>query len=101
MLHYRRRNSNEPIPQIETNRHPFLTYVNWSYDKNQHFNTEQLRNMMSAYNEQYANIYLRIFNEIPRDVVESFMEQENLDTAVLADIYRALSQLNLDLRPFE
>ena len=101
MLQYRRRNSDEPIPQTQTNRHPFLTYVNWSYDKSQHFNTEQLRKMLSAYNERYANIYFRIFNEIPREVVESFIEQENLDTAVLADIYRALSRLNLDLRPFE
>ena len=100
MLHYRRRNSDEPLPEIKTNRHPFLTYVNWSYDKNQHFDTEQLRNMLSAYNERYVNIYFRIFNEIPRNVVESFMEQENLDTAILADIYRALSHLNLDLRPF-
>ena len=101
MLYYRRRNSNESIPQTQTNRHPFLTYVNWSYDKNQHFDTEQLRNILSAYNERYANIYFRIFNEIPRDVVISFMEQENLDTAILTDIYGALSRLNLDLRPFE
>ncbi len=101
MLHYRRCNSDEPLPEIKTNRHPFLTYVNWSYDKNQHFDTEQLRNMLSAYNERYVNIYFRIFNEIPRDVVESFMEQENLDAAILADIYRELSRLNLDLRPFE
>ena len=101
MLHYRRRNSNEPVQQIVTNRHPFLTYVNWSYGKNQHFNTEQLRNMLSAYNKRYANIYFRIFNEIPRDMVESFMEQENLDAAILADLYHTLSRLNLDLRPFE
>ncbi|WP_353662635.1 hypothetical protein [Hydrogenimonas sp. SS33] len=101
MLHYRRRNSTEPAPARRMNRHPLLTYLNWSYDRSRHLNAQQLREILTQYDERYAHLYMRLFNEVPRDVVSSYLRQERIDSSVLADIYRAMSRLGIDLRPFE
>jgi hypothetical protein len=101
MLHYRRRNSIEPIPTRRINRHPLLTYINWSYDQSRHLNAQQLREMLTEFNERYAHLYMRLFNEVPREVIYSYLRQERIDTSVLANIYQATSRLGIDLRPFK
>jgi len=99
MLHYRRRNSTKPIPTRRINRHPLLTYINWSYDQSRHLNSQQLREMLTQFNESYAHLYIRLFNEVPREVIYSYLRQERIDIRVLANIYQATSQLGIDLRP--
>lgn len=101
MLHYRRRNSTEPAPVRRMNHHPLLTYLNWSYDRSRHLNAQQLREILTQYDEQYAHLYMRLFNEVPRDIVSSYLREEGIDNSVLADIYQAMSRLGIDLRPFE
>ena len=101
MLHYRRRNSAEPAPVRRMNRHPLLTYINWSYDQNRHLDAQQLRETLTQFDERYAHIYIRLFNEVPREVVSSYLRQEGIDDSVLADIYRAMIRLGADLRTFE
>ena len=101
MLHYRRRNATEPAPVRRMNRHPLLTYINWSYDRNRHLDDRQLREILTQFDERYAHIYMRLFNEVPREVVSSYLDQEGIDESILADIYRAMHQLGVDLRSFE
>jgi len=99
MLQYRRRNSNTPL-QARTNvsRHPLLTYCNWSHDRSRHINESTLRNMLSKFQDKYITFYLRMINETPRRVVNSFIEQEHLDSHILEDIYDRLNNRGFDLK---
>jgi len=101
MLHYRRRNSTEPAPARRMHRHPLLTYLNWSYDRSRHLDMQQLREILAQFDERYAHIYLRLFNEVPREIVSSFMREESIDERVLAELYHAMLRLGADLRPLE
>jgi len=98
MLQYRRRNSNTAMPsRMHTQSHPLVTYCNWSYDRNNHIDTETLINLLSHFDKRYTHIYLRIINETPRSVVDSFIEIENLDSSVLRTIHHILRQRGFDL----
>lgn len=100
ILQYRRRNSNAPTPTVTSTLHPILTYINWSYDKNRQINKETLKNILSEFKEDYTHIYLRLFNETPKQIINSFLEQEDLDPASLEQIYTTLSCRGFDLRSF-
>ena len=101
MLRYRRRNSTEPVPARRMNRHPLLTYINWSYDQSRHLDERQLREMLTQFDERYAHLYMRLFNEVPREVLFSYLDQEGIKSSVLADIHQAVRRLGIDLRSFE
>ena len=101
MLHYRRRNSTEPAPVRRMSRHPLLTYINWSYDRNRHLDAQQLREILTKFDERYSHIYIRLFNEVPRDVVSSYLQQEGIDKNTLAEIHRTMHRQGIDLYPFE
>jgi len=99
MLQYRRRNTSTPLqPRINISRHPLLTYCNWSHDRSRHINETTLRNMLSRFQDRYITFYLRMINETPRSVVDSFIEQEHLDSHILEDIYNRLNNRGFDLR---
>jgi len=100
MLQYRRRNSTAPAPDRRSIRHPLLTYVNWSYDRSQHLDVQRLSQLLSRFDEAYGHIYIRLFNEVPRDIILSFMQQEGIDESRLAHIYHMMNRLGADLRPF-
>jgi hypothetical protein len=101
MLQYRRRNSDMPIPTVTyTRNHPLLTFINWSYVRNRQIDTLTLRSIFSNFNEDYIHIYLRLFNEIPREVINSFLMQENLNKNLLDQIHHRLNNRGFDLRSF-
>ena len=99
MLQYRRRNSNTPL-QHETNitRHPLLTYCNWSHDSSRHIDTQRLRNILTRFQDNYIHFYLRIINDTPRNVVNSFIVQEHLHPNTLENIYQILNNRGFDLK---
>jgi len=101
MLQYRRRNSDMPIPSIiRTRNHPLLTFINWSYDRSRQIDSLTLRNILLSFDENCIHLYLRLFNEIPREVINSFLIQENLNKNLLDQIYHRLNNRGFDLRSF-
>ena len=98
MLQYRRRNSTAPAPQRRALRHPMLIYVNWSYAPHTHLSEEELRRILERYDERYGHIYMRIFNEIPKDVIRSFMQKHHIETRCLDEIHHTLLQQGLDIK---
>ena len=99
MLHYRRRNSDEPMPVQQSSSVPALVgFCNYSYDRQFHIDTETLRNILLSFNENYIYLYLRIFNESSSSMLRSFMELENISPQSLISIYRTLLDRGFDLR---
>ena len=99
MLYYRRRNSNTPIPPLmHTQSHPLLTYCNWSYDHSRHINTETLRRILSQFDERFIHVYLRLMNEVPLHIIDSFIAQEQLDPNTLVGVHHILTQRGFDLK---
>ena len=100
MLQYRRRNSTAPVPTRRSIRHPLLTYVNWSYDQSRHIDAQRLSQLLRRFDMAYGHIYIRLLNEVPRDIILSFMQQEGIEENRLDHIYHAMTRLGADLRPF-
>ena len=99
MLHYRRRNRDEPLPMQQNNSVPALVgFCNYSYDRQNHIDRETLRNILLSFNEDYIYLYLRIFNEASSVMLRSFMELENINPQSLISIYRTLLDRGFDLR---
>ena len=91
MLQYRRRNTIEPqTEQKNSNATPLLSYCNWSYSSDYHIDIDTLKNILYSFNHEYIPYYLRIFNETPRQVVESFLEQYKISKSSLDSIYNKL-----------
>ncbi|HHS92766.1 MAG TPA: hypothetical protein ENK82_05420 [Campylobacterales bacterium] len=93
MLQYRRRNpTNSSIPQQinEPVITPLLTYCNWSYSSDYHIDLETLKNILHSFNNEYIPFYLRIFNETPSQVVETFLKQYHISKNSLQSIANSL-----------
>lgn len=99
MLQYRRRNSSTLLrPRTNTPRHPLLTYCNWSHHRSRHIDMPTLRSILASFQDNYIHFYLRMINETPRRVVDSFIEQEHLGSHSLEDIYEILDNRGFDLK---
>ena len=99
MLHYRRRNSNEPAP-VQCGRavHALVGFCNYSYDRSKLIDTTRLHAILSSFDENYIYLYLRLFNEANPPLLRSFLLQENIDRTRVVNIYRILRERGYDLR---
>ena len=99
MLHYRRRNSTEPVPTPQGSPvHALVGFCNYSYDRVGHVDTPMLRSLLLSFNESYIYLYLRIFNEANPALLRSFMEREQINPSNLMHIYHILRERGYDLR---
>jgi len=92
MLQYQRRNSlsKSTTNYVKESPTPLLTYCNWSYASEYHIDLNTLENILQSFNEEYIPYYLRIFNETPRRVVETFLEQYQISKSSLHSIAQSL-----------
>jgi len=93
MLQYKRRNSIEKSVPQQSNKSmitPLLTYCNWSYSSEYHIDLNTLKNILHSFNKEYIPFYLRIFNETPSRVVETFLEQYHISKGSLQSISQSL-----------
>lgn len=93
MLQYKRRNAIKfSTPQQSTKPivTPLLTYCNWSYSSDYHIDLNTLKNILHSFNQEYIPFYLRIFNETPSRVVETFLEEYQISKTSLQSISQSL-----------
>ena len=100
MLQYRRRNSDTLAPTVKLTRHPLLTYVNWSYERSRQLDNKVVRKILSQYDENYNHVYLRLINEVPKRTIDSFLEQEKIESTSLLQIYQQLKSRGFDIKSF-
>lgn len=95
MLQYKRRNSTKVSTSKKINiapSTPLLTYCNWSYTSDYHIDLNTLKSILNSFNQEYIPFYLRIFNETPSRVVESFLEQYQISKSSLESISQSLEE---------
>jgi len=98
MLQYRRRNSTAAPIQAHSHVPALVGLCNWSYDRNSRIDSRALRNILTSFSPDYIHLYLRIFNEASPQMLSSFIEYGNLDTAHIESIYHTLQERGYDLR---
>ena len=99
MLHYRRRNSTEPMPVRQGGSvHALVGFCNYSYDRRSHIDASTLRNILSSFDASYIYLYLRLFNEASPTLLRSFIERERIDVSAILNIYQILRERGYDLR---
>ncbi len=101
MLQYKRRNSTKVSTSKQVNNPtstPLLTYCNWSYASEYHIDLNSLKNILYSFNREYIPFYLRIFNETPSRVVESFLEQYQISKSSLESISQSLEENGFKVR---
>ncbi len=89
MLQYRRRNSSTSLPlqlNQEVSDSTFLAYCNWSYSLNYQINITKALNMLNNFDDSCIPYYIRIFNEMPSKVLNSFLEKYNISKVSVAKI---------------
>jgi len=103
MLQYRRRGSEVKLTQ-ENFENPsamaILTYCNWSYSSKSHIDLETLKTILHSFNREYIPFYLRILNETPKELVESFLEQYNILRSSLQSISKELKDSGFRVKDF-
>ena len=76
-------------PRINLNR-KFLAFCNWSFTKEEHLKEQEALKLFDSFEIEKSPFYVRIFNEMPRIVLEDFISRNNIDKNKVLNIYNNL-----------
>ena len=68
----------------------FLVFCNWSFVKEKHLKEQEALVLFDSFNIEKSPFYVRIFNEMPRTVLEDFISRNNIDKNKVLNIYNNL-----------
>jgi hypothetical protein len=91
MIHrYNKTNKN-----IDLNNNPnikFLAFCNWSFVKEKHLKEKEALTLFDNFEIEKSPFYVRIFNEMPKTVLNDFITRNNIDKNKVLNIYKNLIQ---------
>ena len=70
----------------------FLAYCNWSFAKEKQLKRNEALTIFDRFEKEKSPIYVRIFNEMPRNVLEKFVEKNHINKAKIKSIHAALKE---------
>lgn len=76
-------------PRINLNR-KFLAFCNWSFIKEKHLKEQEALKLFDSFEIEKSPFYVRVFNEMPRIVLEDFISRNNIDKNKVLNIYNNL-----------
>ena len=85
---YNKTNNNTPIV-FNLNR-KFLAYCNYSFVKEKHLKEEYALILFDSFDVEKSPFYVRIFNEMPRSILEDFIIRNNINKNKVIKIYNEL-----------
>ena len=68
----------------------FLAFCNWSFAKEKHLKEQEALVLFDSFNIEKSPFYVRVFNEMPRIVLEDFISRNNIDKNKVLNIYNNL-----------
>ena len=78
-----------PIPKTNLNR-KFLAFCNWSFIKEKHLKEQEALKLFDSFEIEKSPFYIRIFNEMPRAVLDDFISRNNISKEKVLNIYNNL-----------
>ncbi len=85
---YNRVNNN--IPKTYNSNRKFLAFCNWSFIKEKHLKEQEALKLFDFFEIEKSPFYVRIFNEMPRTILEDFISRNNIDKNKVLNIYNNL-----------
>ena len=70
----------------------FLAFCNWSFAKEKHLKEQETLVLFDSFDIEKSPFYIRIFNEMPRTVLEDFITHNNIDKSKVINIHKELKQ---------
>lgn len=70
----------------------FLAYCNWSFAKEKQLRREEAITIFDRFQREKSPIYVRIFNEMPRNVLNNFIERNHISRSKIKSIHSALKE---------
>ena len=70
----------------------FLVFCNWSFVKEKHLKEQEALVLFDSFNIEKSPFYVRVFNEMPRTVLEDFITHNNIDKSKVINIHKELKQ---------
>lgn len=70
----------------------FLAYCNWSFAKEKQLKRNEALTIFDRFEKEKSPIYVRIFNEMPRSVLEKFVEKNHISKDKIKSIYTELQE---------
>lgn len=99
--------SSERITTLDTDKieeenlnQKFLGYCNWSFSKDKRLNKDMAIEMFRIFERDKLPFYIRIFNEMPRTVLNEFLETNNINKSDVVKINKKLcksSSMRVDI----
>ncbi len=74
----------------DSHNNKFLAYCNWSFVKDKQLTLSEAIAIFDNFQIEKSHIYVRIFNEMPRSVLDRFTEKNNIDRNKIKSIYSEL-----------
>lgn len=74
----------------DSHNNKFLAYCNWSFVKDKQLTLNEAIAIFDNFQIEKSPIYVRIFNEMPRSILEKFVERNNIDKNKIKSIYSEL-----------
>lgn len=76
----------------DSHNNKFLAYCNWSFVKDKQLTLSEAIAIFDNFQIEKSPIYVRIFNEMPRNILEKFVERNNIDKNKIKSIYFELKE---------
>ena len=69
---------------------PLLIYCNWSFAKEYHIFSKELKYAIENFDLKYSPFYIRMINEIPPRIIKMFVERHNIDYVHIEHMYNEI-----------
>ena len=76
----------------DSHNNKFLAFCNWSFVKDKQLTLSEAIVIFDNFQIEKSPIYVRIFNEMPRTVLEDFITHNNIDKSKVINIHKELKQ---------
>ena len=81
---------NKNIPKSYNSNRKFLAFCNWSFVKEKHLKEQEALKLFDSFEMEKSPFYIRVFNEMPRTILEDFISRNNIDKNKVLNIHKEL-----------
>lgn len=85
-------NHNNTLNNVSSYNNKFLVYCNWSFAKEKQLKQSEAISIFDEFQRGKSPIYVKIFNEMPRSVLNKFVEKNHISRDKIKLIHTKLKE---------